>query len=441
MMFKNFYRIICLMLIINLVWVGNKTLAIENEYILVIYDEYKSYGTDISDLNNIIKSAVSTGYKIEIRSNTSYSQAEARRAKGIIVFQCEKSNEWDKAYDELSIQNDKLLWITTDLNGLEKINNKIDMNFGFWSIDYTIKNKFSKDRNKDVFLLLDNIYPYTDFNDLINKVNYLYENGIEFFISAMGVYKNEDLDAMKRYCEVLRYCDSRGGTIIFGEPIIYPNTIDEEELIYKSKIGINNFLEKEVYPIALSTDDYSLFQEDRKKYLSASTTFFLSSSNKFKTTNFEKYSIDSFDNIILKISDEDLPNNIEMLKDVAITLDGKITFEEFKDKIIQLRRSGVTFSKATYLQSKMKFDDIEIVKSKTDTQVNGVSIKGNNFISNEELYGDEVIQSEKEDLESGEYFDLKKVNKGIFIITILGVIIFIVFFINSINIDKRKYFK
>ena len=68
-----------------------------------------------------------------------------------------------------------------------------------------LEREFNIDNSKKgTYLVLKNVYPYDSLKELVEKVEYLKERGINFIVDAMPVFKNQNFDSMKRYTEALR---------------------------------------------------------------------------------------------------------------------------------------------------------------------------------------------------------------------------------------------
>lgn len=71
-----------------------------------------------------------------------------------------------------------------------------------------------------LFLLIDEVYPFSDLGMLCHMADELYARGYPFTVSAMPVYDNLDYPAYLRYTQVLRYIQSRGGAVTMHDPVI-----------------------------------------------------------------------------------------------------------------------------------------------------------------------------------------------------------------------------
>ena len=443
MMFNNIKKVVVLFISIIIILPSIMALGTENKgNLLIIYDEYKEYGEDINNLNYVIKIALTTGKNIELKNVDSYTIEDLNKAQGIIVLSNEEGAFKQSQVDDLYKRSEKLLWIGKNSSNEDVVPLNFKDKKHLFEMKNKINDKFNNknNREKNSYLVIDEVYPYDDLNLLVKKADYLYDNGIPFIVSAMSVYENLEFDAMKRYTEALRYCASRGGIIILGEPYLYDNGISEDELIQRLSIAQDAFINYKVYPIGLTINDEYLYRNDRFNYLSNTSTIIINENENLGVIDFENHYIPGFNNVLIKIQGEDLNFSEDLLTDVAIGIKGNESFDTFKEKIDLYKKIGIDFSNPRNLEGELTFGDNKINNSRKGLMVNGVKVSGNKFISNEELYGEKDLDQEEQETEKN-VVDLTKANRWIFIITITGVIVFVIFLLYSFRIDRKKYFK
>lgn len=81
-----------------------------------------------------------------------------------------------------------------------------------------------------MYLLLDEIYPFSDLEMLCNTADRFAQSGIPFIVRVMPVYDNLDYPAFKRYTQALRYVQSKGGAIVLHDPIVRQYESEREPL-------------------------------------------------------------------------------------------------------------------------------------------------------------------------------------------------------------------
>lgn len=442
MMFKIVKRIIIIILICILTLPSTFIRAVEQgNYILIIYDTYQEYAGKTNNLDELVKIVLTSGNNIEIRNLNSYTDSDLYNAKGIIVLSNEEGTIEKEQQELIYSYEEKLLWIGKNSSRVGTIPLDFSKDSALSKINKAICEKFSAagGTGGKTYLLLDEVYPYDDLNLLVEKADYLYENGIPFLVEAMGVYENKDSDAMKRYTEALRYCVSKGGTIIYGNPVIYNLSVTEEKLIKEVQIGTDNFVNHQVYPIGSTINQTWLYQNNRKDYLSKTSTIVIEKNADVGVLNFDSHSIGGFDNVIIKVSQEEFNKEARAYNNIAISMVANEPMDLFKNKIKQSREKKIKFYDAKTLNCKFNFGSNSIENSQQGLYVNGNDKSGNGFISNKELFAQ--TNPGNDPVEDKVGVDLTKFNYYIAIITAIGAIIFIIFFITSIKIDRRKYFK
>lgn len=85
-------------------------------------------------------------------------------------------------------------------------------------------------QNGQMYVLLDEVYPFSSFDKLKTAGEELYKNGIPFIIRIMPVYTNLDYPSIQRYTQFLRYMQSLNGTIVIHDSIIQNSDYDPDAL-------------------------------------------------------------------------------------------------------------------------------------------------------------------------------------------------------------------
>lgn len=131
------------------------------------------------------------------------------------------------------------------------------------------------------YIVLDQVYPFTDPYRLNEIVCALVEKRMPFVISVMPVYQNADYPAMTQFCEVLRYAQANGGAVILHAPIIQ-NGVEKDELVQQLTTAMNSYLSQDVYPLALEIPSEWLFRDDLNSVLVDFKTLFLADTDAFR---------------------------------------------------------------------------------------------------------------------------------------------------------------
>ncbi|WHH58618.1 hypothetical protein [Petroclostridium sp. X23] len=71
----------------------------------------------------------------------------------------------------------------------------------------------------DVIIVINKVYPFSDFNKLMDMAEMLNDKGIEFIATIMPVYDNYELEAFDTYVKVIEYVSKRGGHLFIHYPV------------------------------------------------------------------------------------------------------------------------------------------------------------------------------------------------------------------------------
>ena len=140
------------------------------------------------------------------------------------------------------------------------------------------------------YVVLDAVYPFYDPYRLRDLVDYMVERKMNFVISVMPIYEHSDYPAMGQFCEVLRYAQANGGAVILHAPIIQ-NGIEMEALASQLTTITCNYLDQNVYPLALEVPSEWLFREDLLPILGRYKTLFLSDMDAFSSHAPKEYGL------------------------------------------------------------------------------------------------------------------------------------------------------
>lgn len=256
----------------------------------------------------------------------------------------------------------------------------------------------------NVYMLIDKVYPFVDLNDFVEKVDFLHDNGISFICSVMPVYDNKDLDAMKRFCQVLRYAQSKGGRIILHSSVIQGEDVSEKSVKVKMNSAEKIYVDYGVYPMALDVPQEFLTREDYRKILNSSKYIFV-----------EKY-------------------KQKGASDAAFRVNSELPLNDFKVSVNNMIQSGGHFSDVDYLNMDIDMGGLKLTNRGSYIFLNGKSVSEVNVpIKSKERSGT-VKHHEK-------VIDITRANRKMIIITSGVCLVFIVIVIISRSIDVRKFFK
>ena len=125
------------------------------------------------------------------------------------------------------------------------------------------------------YLVLDRIYPFADPERLLSLVEMLETENVPYVLCVMPIYANADYPAMKRFCEVLRYAQSRGAGIVMHVPQVTLVNVTVEELQENIANAYSAYSRYGVYPLAIEAPDVWLMSEKGQDVLRGWRTVFL----------------------------------------------------------------------------------------------------------------------------------------------------------------------
>lgn len=125
------------------------------------------------------------------------------------------------------------------------------------------------------YLVLDQVYPFYEPARLMEITDMLEEEGVPYALSLMPIYDHAEYPAMKRFCEYLRYLQSRGVGMILRTPHVTLSQVNSEELLRHMEIAYSAYSAYGVYPTALQAPEIYLQCEKGIDLLIGFRTIFL----------------------------------------------------------------------------------------------------------------------------------------------------------------------
>ena len=89
-----------------------------------------------------------------------------------------------------------------------------------------------------LYVMIDEVYAFSDLDIFKKTADALHENGLAFIVSVMPVYDSTGYPAFKRWAQLLRYVQSRGGSVVLHDPIVQKDMEEKvslDEMIRKAK--------------------------------------------------------------------------------------------------------------------------------------------------------------------------------------------------------------
>ncbi|WP_039837392.1 hypothetical protein, partial [Paenibacillus sonchi] len=122
------------------------------------------------------------------------------------------------------------------------------------------------------FLVLREIYPFSDLDLLEAAADRLYKSGIPFIASIRPVFSNTDFPAMQRYLDALKVVQSRNGSILVNAPEVMPSINSSDHTLGRKMSGFVNLLVKNgIAPLGIGANLYWAYD---REYAEAGMGFF-----------------------------------------------------------------------------------------------------------------------------------------------------------------------
>lgn len=410
--------------------------------VLVIYDSYNIYGQNDNILNEINNDLMLNNVQVSLENMNNIDDKNLDNYSKIVFLNCNTENFNQNFIDKINKVSNKLIYISNINNGEIKYSNSLSINylknnsFKFRQdlIDYTL----GKNVQSNKFLMINNVNPFINLNDLVAKIKYLNEQGIPFILNTIPVFENPNFDAMKRFTEVLRYAQASGGYIVLSCPYIENENATSEEIFNPMEEGYKNYINYLVYPIAISMPRYLLYRNDMKEYVEKSNTIFIENSN-VGMINFG-FENATFKNVINQIQykEIDYKNINSNLGNIAITIENSTSLNEFKEDVQNLINNGIFFNSPTILDSNININGVDVTCSNRGLYSNNKDVQQNTYISNKDLEKGNTSNQVSTD---NKQIDISKISNKVMLLAFIACVLFIIITILSRRIDKRKYFK
>ncbi|WP_436513386.1 DUF2334 domain-containing protein [Clostridium thermobutyricum] len=441
-MFKKISISFLLMIMVAILLPSYKAFGDTINKVLVIYDSYNIYGQNDNILNEINNDLMLNNVQVSLENMNNIDDKNLDNYSKIVFLNCNTENFNQNFIDKINKVSNKLIYISNINNGEIKYSNSLSINylknnsFKFRQdlIDYTL----GKNVQSNKFLMINNVNPFINLNDLVAKIKYLNEQGIPFILNTIPVFENPNFDAMKRFTEVLRYAQASGGYIVLSCPYIENENATSEEIFNPMEEGYKNYINYLVYPIAISMPRYLLYRNDMKQYVEKSNTIFIENSN-VGMINFG-FENATFKNVINQIQykEIDYKNINSNLGNIAITIENSTSLNEFKEDVQNLINNGIFFNSPTILDSNININGVDVTCSNRGLYSNNKDVQQNTYISNKDLEKGNTSNQVSTD---NKQIDISKISNKVMLLAFIACVLFIIITILSRRIDKRKYFK
>ncbi|WP_432402853.1 DUF2334 domain-containing protein [Wukongibacter sp. M2B1] len=398
-----------------------QAVEVNNSYVL-LYDNLYGYGEQTSDTLQLY---------IKLKSNNQY----------VRLLQIDDISE-DK------IEKDaKIILISSSFDSKEEYNETLEYlkSLGLKSYD---ERKIYSDKvfiQKGLMIGINEVYPFSDLNKLMDISENLNDRGIEFICTIMPVYENYELEAYEKFIEVVKYINKRGGQIFVHYPVI------NEEVTYDTdpKAGLEKAIGEyrrrglEIRGITLSEDKLLM---NSKAIQDLNVQILLVTEPKAKVdVNLDLHQITKkIDKYILIKGDDITSFNIFLYKDNNCS-NGDLVYLTMNDDVKKLNElfNYLYSEKITIKDFKVK-DYEKTLSNINATKSKEISISGNNKTQLDKFREEELkkIKGEniREDQKSVQAYDLSKPASIAIKIAFAIILLLIVQVIIARRYDNKKFF-
>lgn len=113
-----------------------------------------------------------------------------------------------------------------------------------------------------LYVLIDEIYPFSDLYALCCTADLLYESGIPFVARIMPVYDNLDYPSFLRYARALRYLQAKNGSVVIADSLVSEHEMVREPLAEKLSRFHTALREQEIDFLPMDRPPYPLTADD-----------------------------------------------------------------------------------------------------------------------------------------------------------------------------------
>lgn len=307
---------------------------------------------------------------------------------------------------------------------------------------FVLKDWFGKDGLGGMYLLVKEIYPFSDLELLAEMADRFYEAGIPFIASVRPVFDNLDYPAMIRYLETIKYIQSRNGSIVVNAPVV-ASTIGQREHTLNLKMDsfINALGDYGIAPLGMGAEMYWSYDTE---YVEDGLSFFDSVilfPNQLIMHRAQTNVSQPFVSALYSVQPEDIGYVHSVKKWQTVPVDMALTLD-FPDDEEQLQAMLDKVLDRWLVFSDYKLEKHEVKSSKhIMTSGNGLLLNGKQLNFNDAVL---MVDSDYQYVDEGvvSFSKLFSIQNKIFIvIIILALIFFGVLFMAGYRLYKRKYLK
>jgi len=287
------------------------------------------------------------------------------------------------------------------------------------------------------YIVMNEVYPFTPPEKLLEAVNYLIDLKLPFVISVMPIYENGKYPAMKRFCEVLRYAQANGGTIIMHTPIITQDSDNMNQIWEYLTIATETYVNYGIYPLGIEVPESFMFSETNREIIKRySTVFWYEEKEEVAIDLTEQYntiSNDGHNMIGTAINLDKLGNSQIKVHSTAFYLNINDGIDAIKAGIDACKQSGIPMKSLWDVDQQVYANNVHLYTEHGQVYYNDskVSLDYTPFEYDKKYKYNDVFRLIM--------VDLKGLNEKLVFIVALTTIIFVIFIIKARNVNKAKF--
>ncbi len=193
---------------------------------VVVYDQLYQYGEATSQALELYRNLKSEGNNVLLLQTENMKTVEIEKGTGVIV-------------------------IASSFGSMEQYKNTVDY---YKNQDYSVG--FAPRDKKGLLIGIDEIYPFSDLNKLIDLAENLNSRGIQFICNIMPVYENYEMEAFDHFIEALKYVQKMGGEFFIHYPIFNDQGAYDMDIRPGLERAVKEYRNRglRIYGIALPSD-------------------------------------------------------------------------------------------------------------------------------------------------------------------------------------------
>lgn len=288
------------------------------------------------------------------------------------------------------------------------------------------------------YIVLNEVFPYTNANTLMKVIEYLIDNKLPFIISVMPVYQNGQYPAMERFCEILRYAQAGGGAVIMHAPITLREDKNVDLIWQYLTTATEAYTNYGVYPLGIQVPERFMFTETSREIIRRYSTIFWykeeGEASVDLSEHFNSIYSDGHNMIGSSIYLDDLLSNQIMVHSTATYIDMNESFDMIKEQLEEKKTSGIPFKNLWEIDNSVYANNLYLHTS-----------GGQVYFNNEKKSLDYIpfAYDKNFDYNKGLFhwiaMDLAGLNEILVVVVIISSVLFTFFIIRARQFNRKKF--